>query len=117
MNQDDAYLNAHEKEYAELLRKSEERFKNNNQPQSKVMMIETEKDNTVIDTPSTNQNMLAVTNDDINTEVTEKMTELENKFKSNLNEKDENQNKKIDELKQNMEGLETKLSGAEANIC
>ena len=41
LNQDDAYLNAHEKEYVELLRKSEEQFKNNNHPQSKVMMIET----------------------------------------------------------------------------
>ena len=37
--------------------------------------------------------MSAVTNDDVNTEVTEKMTELENKFKINLKEQDENQNK------------------------
>ena len=79
-------------------------------------MIETEKNNTVMDTPSTNQNMSAVTNDYVNTDVTEKMTELENKFKSHLKEQDENKNKNIDELKQNMEGLETKLSGAEVNM-
>ena len=41
MNQDETYLNAHEKEYVEVLRKPEVQFKQNNQTQSKVTMIET----------------------------------------------------------------------------
>ena len=53
MNQDDKYLNTHKKEYVELLRKSEVRFKNNNQPQSKVVMIETVQENILINVPST----------------------------------------------------------------
>ena len=84
MNQDDTYLNTHEKEYVEILRKPGVQFKQNNQTQSKVTMIETVNEYIVRNIPSTNQDISAGTKEDVNIEIKEKMTKLENIFKNKL---------------------------------